>query len=394
MADATNSTKRGFLFVADITGYTSYLSSSELEHAKDVLKTLLDILINHAKPPLALSGLEGDAVLSYAIDSDRFQSQAFIEMIEQTYVAFKRAIDLMVMNTSCSCNACANISALDLKFFVHHGEFAVQSFGHSEELVGSDVNLIHRIMKNSIVETTGIRAYTYYTAAAIDQLDLGGLTTQLTAHDELVPDMGEVHGWVADMTPVWEESKTVSHVDIDEDRVMTFVEEYPLPPEVVWGYLTNPESRAIFSNAKRQAVHERRNGRVGTGSVYECFHGGQSTTTNTILEWRPFSRIISENTGIGSIRFISIFDLEPIESGTRVTLKYAPLRGPLVLRAIMMVMFHLVAKRQIAGGMAELRRLMEGDIAAARVGIPEGAEISEDARSSAVDSAVSGLQGD
>ncbi len=61
-------------------------------------------MIDNASPPLVLSGLEGDAVLSYTIDSERFEGQAFVEMIEQTYVAFKRAIDLIVMNTSCECN--------------------------------------------------------------------------------------------------------------------------------------------------------------------------------------------------------------------------------------------------------------------------------------------------
>ena len=118
-----DSAQNGYLVVADITGYSAYLSHSELEHAANVLKTLLDLLIDHAKSPLVMSGLEGDAVLSYSIDSDRFEGQAFVELIEQTYVDFKWAIELMVMNTSCECNACANINALDLKFFVHHGEF-------------------------------------------------------------------------------------------------------------------------------------------------------------------------------------------------------------------------------------------------------------------------------
>ena len=116
----SRSAKQGFLVVADITGYTAYLSDSELEHAKDVLKVLLDLLIDHTRAPLAVSGLEGDAVLSYSIDSDRFEAQAFVEIIEQTYVSFKRAIELMVMNTSCECNACANIGNLDLKFFAGH----------------------------------------------------------------------------------------------------------------------------------------------------------------------------------------------------------------------------------------------------------------------------------
>ncbi len=81
---STRSASQGFLVVADITGYTAYLSHSELEHAQDVLKTLLGLMIDHTKPPLVLSGLEGDAVLSYTIDSDRFEGQAFVEMIEQT----------------------------------------------------------------------------------------------------------------------------------------------------------------------------------------------------------------------------------------------------------------------------------------------------------------------
>ena len=56
------STSSGYLVVADISGYSAYLNASELEHAQDVLKTLLDLLIGHVKPPLVLSNLEGDAL--------------------------------------------------------------------------------------------------------------------------------------------------------------------------------------------------------------------------------------------------------------------------------------------------------------------------------------------
>ena len=41
----------GFLLIADITGYTSYLSHSELEHAQEILQALLELLIDHTKPP-------------------------------------------------------------------------------------------------------------------------------------------------------------------------------------------------------------------------------------------------------------------------------------------------------------------------------------------------------
>lgn len=356
-------TQRGFLVVADITGYTAYLNQSELEHAHGTLKTLLGLLIDHTKPPLALSGLEGDAVLSYTIDSERFEGQAFVEMIEATYVAFKRAIDLMVMNTSCDCNACANINTLDLKFFVHHGEFVVQELAGGEELVGADVNVIHRLMKNNVVEETGVRAYTLFTEASLNQLELEEFANSLAFYQDEFSGIGSVACWVLDMAPVWNVHKGKSDLNIDDSKAAVFIEEYPLAPELVWGYLTNPEYRAVYSNAKRQVTHERRNGRVGPGTVYECFHLDNSVSTNTVLEWEPFTRIVTENTAARSSRFIAIFELEATAIGTRVTMKYAPLRGPLIERLIGRVLFPLRYKPLAQKGMGLLKTMIEEDLA-------------------------------
>jgi uncharacterized protein YndB with AHSA1/START domain len=384
----TRLANQGFLVVADITGYTAYLSHSELEHAQDVLKTLLDLLIDHTKPPLVLSGLEGDAVLSYTIDSTRFEGQAFVEMIEHTYVAFKRAIDLMVLNTSCECNACANINTLDLKFFVHHGEFVVQELRGREELVGSDVNLIHRVMKNQIPEQTGLRAYTFYTADAIDHLGLDGFTDELTSYQEELADIGRVSGRVVDMMPIWEEQKAHPGLAVDEGKGIRFVEEYPLSPEVVWGYLTNPEYRAVYSNAKRQVTHERRNGRVGPGTVYECFHGENSVSTHTVLEWQPFTRIVTEVKPTRRIRFLATFDIEPAGDGTRVTMTYGPPRGPTVDRIVGGVIFLLYDRRSVRKGMRKLRLLMEDDLAAGRVPEPVYKRVGDEVVTAAVGQAL------
>ena len=364
--------------MADITGYTAYLNQSELEHAHGTLKTLLGLLIDHTKPPLVLSGLEGDAVLSYTIDSERFEGQAFIEMIEATYVAFKRAIDLMVMNTSCECNACANINTLDLKFFVHHGEFVVQELAGGEELVGADVNLIHRLMKNNVVEETAVRAYTLFTEASISQLGLEGFANSLTSYQDEFSGIGSVKCWVLDMAPVWAVHQGRSALNIDDTRAAVFVEEYPLSPELVWGYLTNPEYRSVYSNAKRQVTHARRNGRVGLGTVYECFHLDNSVSTNTVLEWEPFTRIVTENTAARSSRFIAIFELEATDIGTRVTMKYAPLRGPLIERLIGSVLFPLRYKPLAQKGMGLLKTMIEDDLADGNVAVPQTRKLTPD----------------
>jgi hypothetical protein len=125
----------GFLLIADITGYTAFLRESELEHAKDSLRSLLDLLIQYTKPPLVISRLEGDAVISYAPEGSFLQGQTLVELIESTYVEFRRALDLMVLNTTCNCLACRNISNLDLKFFVHYGTFALEPLPSYTEIV-------------------------------------------------------------------------------------------------------------------------------------------------------------------------------------------------------------------------------------------------------------------
>ena len=86
--------------------------------------------------------------------------------MEGTYIAFRQALERMVLNTTCTCNACKNIPSLDLKFFIHHGTYMTQLLGAQTELVGSDVNLVHRLTKNSITEKTGVKAYAVYTQAA------------------------------------------------------------------------------------------------------------------------------------------------------------------------------------------------------------------------------------
>jgi hypothetical protein len=151
-----------------------YLSQSELEHAQQTLT--LELLIEHTRPPLVISRLAGDAVISYGLRDNFFQGQTFVEVIEDTYVAFRKAINLMALNNTCQCNACTNITNLDLKFFVHYGAFTVQRLGDHNELLGSDVNLIHRLLKNHVTEETGFRAYTLYTDDAVRQLGLGDIS--------------------------------------------------------------------------------------------------------------------------------------------------------------------------------------------------------------------------
>lgn len=381
----------GFLVIADITGYTAYLSHSELEHAQEILQALLELLVDHTKPPLVLSRLAGDAVISYAVGSRPVHGQAFVEMIEDTYVAFRRAINQMVLNTTCECNACANINALDLKFFVHYGTFSIQKLDAHEELIGHDVNTIFRMTKNDVIERTGIRAYTLYSDAAITELGLAGFGEALVPHVGEYEDVGRLAGRVQDMHPVWEAKSDSLRVTIDEDDVLFRLdEEFPLPPEIVWDYLTRPEFRATMMRAVRQKVHNRQEGRVGSGTVFECFHGKGKPTMQTVLEWQPFGLIVTQDTTPvpGTLMLAQTEFTPAANGGTSVLFTSSKARGPLIRRLVCDIAAKRSYPRALQKGMADLGDQMEQDLDDGTVVVPESTSV---ARGEIADAAAQSL---
>ncbi len=369
----------GYILIADITGYTVYLNESELEHAKGTLTDLLELLIEQTKPPLVINRLEGDAVFSYGLEEGFVNPQTFLESIEDTYVAFRKAIELMVLNNTCKCNACANVSALDLKFFVHHGTFALQRVGENDELMGTDVNLIHRLLKNSVTDETGVRAYILCTDAAERALGLDGVSETLVEHTETLPDFGEVKVWIRDMHPVYEARRDEGAVELSPDEIIsTDLIEIATPPEVLWDYLNQSEFRNYILGSDRFEVKDKSEGRIGPGSVYQCYNG-KRMVSQVVMDWRPFERILlQQRMPLPGRPAFAMLDLrlEPTEKGTRMTVFTAEPTGPLLKRALLRRM--LSSKKtseEFRRNLENFRDEVEGDFNARRSRLPASADL-------------------
>ena len=72
----------------------------------------------------------------------------------------------------CECKACVAMADLDFKFVVHHGEMVKQKMGGREELAGRDVILVYRLLKNTVSEKVGNRAYALYSDACIETMGI------------------------------------------------------------------------------------------------------------------------------------------------------------------------------------------------------------------------------
>src|SRR3990172_5114274 len=115
--------QHGYLTLADISGFTSYLAQVELDHANEVLAELLEKIVARFRPVLTISKLEGDAVFAYLTDAKFTRGETLLELFEATYVAFRDAVEAAARRTTCPCRACRAIPQLALKFIVHYGEF-------------------------------------------------------------------------------------------------------------------------------------------------------------------------------------------------------------------------------------------------------------------------------
>jgi class 3 adenylate cyclase len=163
-----------YLLLADISGYTRYLVSVEETHGVDfsvgvpagyeIIAALLDAVVRGIEPELEVAKLEGDAVFAIA-----------------------PAVS----------PACPMAGTLRLKMLLHRG-FAVRVTGGShEELHGPAVNIVHRLLKNSVEERVGARPYLFLTDQAAVGLNLG---TVGIGHRESYPDVGAISGRIVELT--------------------------------------------------------------------------------------------------------------------------------------------------------------------------------------------------
>jgi hypothetical protein len=243
------------------------------------------------------------------------------------------------------------------------------------------VNLIHRLLKNSVTEETGYRAYTLYTDAAIRQLGLGDISQTMTSHSEQYEHLGEVDTHVQDMHPVWQAKEDETRIEIPQGEWLAREElDLPIPLHQVWDILTIPEYRALLMESKWQEIQNRQNGRLAPGSMYQCFHGDGRITTQTILEWQPFERMVTEDTTpVPHATCLIELRLTPFETpavhGTRLILTCGKARGPWLNRTLCNLVGGILVKRQFRDGKKAFLARLEKEIAKGKHRAPEMAAI-------------------
>ena len=316
--------ERGSLTLTDISGYTSYLLGTELEHAQDVLTDLIGIVVQSLQPVLRVSKLEGDAIFAYALEG-ACGASTLLDTIEQSYFAFRSRQRDIAHATSCTCEACRQIPTLDLKFLVHHGSFVRRDVAGNEELTGRDVIVIHRLSKNSAAGVLGTKGYVLLTDACVEALGLDPEALGMRAHVETYEDVGEVRCCLEDLGERWRVETERQRVYVAAgDTTFERTKTVPVGSAVAWDWLTTPALRSVWDADRPDVVTP--GGRQRVGVTNHCIHGPEVIVEH-VVDWRPFDyyTMSYDFLGVGPMQMTT--ELVAANGATTVNVRGEPLDG-------------------------------------------------------------------
>lgn len=318
-------TESACLLIADISGYTGYLAEVELDHAHDILADLLGAIVSALQPGFRLAKLEGDAAFTFAI-AERIDGSLLLDTIERCYFGFRRRRRDVQYATSCDCNACTRIPDLNLKFVVHHGTILRQRVADQEELLGPDVILAHRLLKNRVVASTGIEAYAVFSQQCVDAMDVDVSALGMRISSETYEHIGEVRLWVHDLERRWQEENSRTRVVVDGEQAVFRMETHTsAPAQMAWEFVTTPSRRVAWQLGVTGVHTDATGNRRGVGATNHCMHG-ENASMEELLDWRPYDYFTYRNTfptPMGPVRFLATTEFEPTADGTTVHHRFA-----------------------------------------------------------------------
>src|SRR3954469_8212181 len=152
------------LFMPDISGFTEFVTATEIQHAQSIVGELLEIIMESNQINLQVSAVEGDAIFFYRLGKAPALDQ-LLEQVQLMFTRFHQHLQRYDHERICPCGACTGAKHLKLKFFAHYGEVSKYNVKEHHQLFGKDVIVLHRLLKNNLHK----KEYTLLTDSVVEQ---------------------------------------------------------------------------------------------------------------------------------------------------------------------------------------------------------------------------------
>ncbi len=132
----------------DLTGFTRFMIENSLEVSQHVIPSILNNLIEANMLNFKVSEIEGDAILFYKTkELPSFEALAHqCRVFFNTFIIELKKLGIFIDEQI----AAQTIQNLGLKIIFHYGEVSLTRIGNRVKMIGQDVIIAHRLLKNPI----------------------------------------------------------------------------------------------------------------------------------------------------------------------------------------------------------------------------------------------------
>jgi uncharacterized membrane protein len=244
------------------------VNQTEIIHGVHIIAELLEAIIDQNPLGLDIAELEGDAVFFYKVGV-KPEQEAFFKQIKNMYNSFHKQLLVYERDRICNCGACSTANKLSLKFVGHYGDVVERSIQNHFQLMGADVTLVHKFLKNSLNESE----YILLTKNAI------AINNNLNAPDWIDFKEGkEIYDGIGEVEYIFSKLDRLKQIlpSIDKRREIETIEnpiEFSIdinaPIDSVYAALTDVELKKEWVNGLREVIQNKeRVHRVG--SSHDC----------------------------------------------------------------------------------------------------------------------------
>ncbi len=351
-----SSVKPAFLFIPDISGFTKFVSETEIIHSQHIVQELLEILIDSNLLNLQISEIEGDAIFFYRPGNKPGQ-QEILKQVETMYFNFHRHLKLYDHQRICNCGACKSAVDLKLKIVAHYGEVSEYMVKDHKKLFGKDVILIHRLLKNNIDSNE----YILMTDPLIKDDDhVADISWFSATTGKENYDAGEVDFTFSVLSELYKivPPPQLPHFNLSAKASVNFTLEEVVPAEMekVFGTIFDLELRPTWMEGIKgieMLNHEKIN---RTGTNHRCIVSSKNNpiivTESATTSSDKMELVEMDQKGMGGCRF-SLQRLTPEETNVKVEML---VRNNPVVKLMFGLMMKKKYKKQMTKSLSNLKQ--------------------------------------
>lgn len=349
------------LLIPDISGFTSFVNETEVKHSKHIIAELLELIIDSDELGLTVSEIEGDAVLFYKVNEVP-SLEALVEQVRTTYSAFHLHLKQYETRRICPCGACCTAHTLKIKFIALCAELDFIQVRQFQKPYGSDVILIHRLLKNDVDKAEYLLINeAYWERHGSHQVEAGPIFSFARGATEY-PDFGEVAYKYLPIDSWYQALPEPEPVPAFEriKRPVRYEGIVYAPLLELYELIANLDLRLQWNTGVNKLEYSRdRVNRVGTR--HQCVIQGDLIDFETIVaDFGENTLVYGEQVDKNPLvkRFAIFWILTEAEEGTHLAMEMHYHLKPFPMSMIAFF-FRLFALRQIKGVFARIKQVAE-----------------------------------